>query len=264
MTLTPTYDTVLSRVQLAATLLGAGATYAVFDRTTDAVNYTTVRGASHVTVTAQNASAQDFEFPAGVATTYRVRSYNGADVLQSTQTVVNTQDLTAVWFKSISRAFLNQSNKVTEVGTITRPFRGGLFDVIGRSFPVVVSDVRGSKQLVLQVNTITDAQRDNFDYLLASGDPVFVHVPSTNVKVQSGYFAITNSSEALVGIPSDQRFFDLSLTEVAAPTAEVVPVTITWQGVKNLYPTWTALKAANATWTALKARTGVPSDVIIP
>src|SRR6266540_3869895 len=142
MSLTPTYDSVLSRIRLAATLLGASATYAVFDRTTDALNYTTVRGGSHVTVTSQNANLDDFEFPVGIATTYRVRSYNSSDVLQATFTGAITQDLTAVWFKSIAKAYLNQSEKITGVGEISRPSRSGTFEIIGRSVPVVVSDVR--------------------------------------------------------------------------------------------------------------------------
>lgn len=264
MSLTPTYDSVLSRVRLAATALGATATYAVFDRTTDALNYTTVRGGSHKTVVSQLADLDDFEFPAGIATTYRVRSYNVSDVLQQTFTGAVTQDLTSVWFKSISQAFLNQSTKITGVGDISRANRSGIFPVVGRSLPVVISDVRGSKQIALQVNTLTDDQRDDFDYLLASGDPVFVHVPSTNNKVQGGYYNIDDSGEVLVGIPTDQRFFNLQLTQIAAPTDDILPVTFSWNGVRRLYPTWDAVRAANASWNVLRTRTGEPSDVVIP
>lgn len=264
MAITATYDATLSRIRLAANALGAAATYAVFDRSTDALNYTTVRGGSAKAVATQLADLDDFEFPAGIATTYRVRSYSAANVLQNTFTVAITQDLTSVWFKSISRAYLNQSTKITGVGEISRANRGGVFPIIGRSFPVVISDVRGSKQMSLQVNTVTNTQRNNFDYLLASGDPVFVHVPSTNFKVQSGYFSIEDSAENLVGIPSDQRFFNLSLLQVAAPTAEVLATTMSWQGLRNRYPTWAAVRAANANWTAVKALTGNPADVVVP
>lgn len=424
MSLTATYDGVLSRIRIAQTALSTdGTTKADVQRSIDGLIWTTVRG-SGLSVVSGNANLDDYEFPAGIATTYRVvqyvstgsinnrnalttnmasvetdttgflarantniarttaqaahgvaslsltsvaagtmgaetskvalpiiggsytavasfrsavsaRScqvtiewYNSADVSQGTSvgssvadtttgftqvtvtgavpatavkakvivevlatgagsevhyvdkislhqgtsttwvmayTTVNiTQDLTAVWFKSISRAFLNQSQKITGAGEITRPNRSGVFDVIGRSFPVVVSDVRGSKRISLQVNTITDAQRDNFDYLLASGDPVFIHVPSTNNKVQGGYYNIDDSPESLVGIPTDQRFFNLSLTEIAAPTADIVPVAMTWQGLANRYPTWNDVVAANATWNDVLALTGVPSDVIIP
>jgi len=265
MALDATYDSVLSRVRLTTTLLGASATYAVFDRTTDALNYTTVRGGSHVAVASQVAAVtDDFEFPVGVATTYRVRSYNSSDVLQQTFTDAITQDLTSVWFKSFPFAFLNQAQKITDVGSITRTNRSGVFPIMGRSVPVVVSEVRGSRKINLQVNTITDDQRDDFDYLLATGDPVFIQAPLSNVIVPTGYFTIDDYSEVLVGIPSVQRFFNLSLTEVAAPTDDITPVTMTWNGLVNRYPTWADVIAANASWNAVLALVGEPSDVVIP
>lgn len=265
MSLTPTYDSVLSRIRLAATALGASATYAVFDKTEDGLTYENVRGGSHVTVVSQLADLDDFEFPVGTVVNYRVRSYNSSDVLQQTFTTGNiTQDLTDVWFKSFPLAFLNQSQKITQVGAITRANKSGVFQVIGRSVPVLVSDVRGSRQINLQVNAITDAKRDDFDYLLQTGDPVLIQAPLSNVVVPTGYFTITDYSENLVGIPSEQRFFNLSLTEVAKPTDDITAVTMTWNGLINSYPTWADVIAANATWNAVLALVGDPSDVVIP
>lgn len=74
MTVTLTYDAVLSRVRIAATAL-AGANVASVERSTDSVRWTTVRGASAVTVSAGALArtVDDYEFSPNVPVTYRVR-----------------------------------------------------------------------------------------------------------------------------------------------------------------------------------------------
>jgi hypothetical protein len=264
MALTYDYDSTLARIQLFGALSDGTPTYAVFDRTTDGVNYTPVRGGNHVTVKTNEADIDDYEFPAGIATTYRLRSYDDSDVLQETLTVEVTQDLTEVWFKSVTQAYLNQTQKVTGVGEISRDDRGGVFPILGRSLPVVVSDVRGSRKINLQIQAVSDEKRDDWDYFLASGDPVFIHVPSTNIYVQSGYYHITSSPEVLVGQPNPDRFFNLSLVQMAKPTDDLVPVTYSWQGLKNDYATWADVIATETDWNDVLNNVGDPEDVIIP
>lgn len=263
MALTATYDGTLSRIRLAATLLGASATYAVFDRTTDAINYTTVRGGAEVTVTGQNANLDDFEWDPGVATTYRVRSYNASDVLQQTFTDGIVQDLDQVWIKLVARPFLNRAVVVADFGPVQRPARAGVFPVVGRSFPVSVSDVRGSRRYTLEVMTESPSEASDIDLLLATGDPVFVHVPSTSA-VPGGYYAVGDTTEARTGRVSDRRTFEIPLTQIAAPGPDVVGASITWQGVMNAYADWTAVIANHTDWQDLLELIGSPTDVIVP
>lgn len=264
MTATATYDGVLSRVQLSATLLGASATYAVVDRTIDGgITYTTVRGGSHLTVTSQNAAVDDFEFPAGVATTYRFRSYNVSNVLQSTQTVAITQNLTSVWLKVPSTPFLNQAVTVVDRGAITRKSRAGLFDVVGRSTPVMVGDIASSISYQLQLLTKSAGAESNLDYLFASGEVVFLHLPSTVTGFPGGYFAVGDVSREATMRLSPNRVWTVPLTGVAAPGSDVVGPAYTWTAVLADYATWTAELAGNASWSTLLARTGTPSDVIV-
>lgn len=266
MALTATYDGVLSRVRLAADLLGATATYAVFDKDLagGAATFATVRGGTKVTVSAQNAALDDYEFPAGVQVTYRVRSFNASDVLQATFTVSVTQDLTAVWVKVVARPFLNRAVVVADRGPIERPARGGVFPVVGRSFPVAVSDVRGSKQYTLQVLTQTPAEQRDLDLLLASGEPIFVHVPAVNTRIPTGYFVVGDTAETPTLRLSQRRLFELPLIEIAAPGPDVIGASITWQGVLNAYTTWQDLLNAHTTWNSVLELIGSPTDVITP
>lgn len=180
------------------------------------------------------------------------------------QTVTVNQDLTDVWLKVVARPFLNRTVVVADKGPIGRLARGGVFDVVGRSFPVAVSDVRASKRYTLQVLTDTPAKQRDLDLLLASGEPVFVHVPSANTRVPAGYFVIGDTAEAPTLRRSDRRLFDLPLVEVAAPGPDVVGSAGTWQTVLNTYTTWLAVLDAHATWSSLLELIGSPTEVIVP
>lgn len=265
MALTATYDPILSRIRLAATLLGATATYAKFERTVDGfVTVTTVRGAAAATVSAQNASADDYEFPPGVAVTYRVTSYNASNVQQAQFTTVITQDLTQVWLKVPAAPFLNQAINVMDRSEVTRRSRSGVFDIVGRSFPVMVGDVASSIAYTLTVLTDTFTDEMDLDFLFASGEVVFVQLPSTVEYMQGGYFAVGDTSRTPVSKVSPLRVWEIPLTAVATPGPDVVGSAYTWSSALSEYATWSALIADNLTWAALLERTGTPSDVIVP
>ena len=267
MALTATYDGVLSRIRLAGTVLGASATYAVFDRTTDGIVYTTIRGGSAVTVASQNAGIDDYEWDPGVATTYRVRSYNASAVLQQTFTTVITQDLTSVWLKVPAAPYLNTPVSVFDRSEVTRRSRAGVFDIVGRSAPVAVGDVASSLSYTLGLLTATATEKSNLDYLFASGEIVFVQLPSTVDYIPGGYFSVGDTSRVPFGKGGQVaplRQWTVPLTEVAAPGPEVIGSAYTWTSVLADYASWSALIADNTTWAVLLNRTGTPSDVLVP
>lgn len=263
MALSATYNPDLSRIVLAGTALGASATYAKFDRTVDGTTYTTVRGGSHVGVVTQLASMNDFEFPAGVATTYRVRSYNASNVLQQTFTAAITQNLTTPWIKVVARPYLNRAVTITAVGEASRPARNGVFPVVGRSFPVGVADVRQSKQFSIEVMTDTPSQAEDFDLLLASGEPIFLHVPPAFPQ-PSCYALVGDTTETEPARGDPTKLFELPLTVVAPPTSDVAGSLGTWATVVSTYATWADVIAAKATWADLLQLVGDPSEVIVP
>lgn len=264
MAITATYDTVLSRIRLSANLLGATATYALFERTTNGfINTATVRGGTAVVVTTQNALLDDYEFTPGVATTYRVTSYNVANVQQAQFTVAITQDLTSVWLKVPAAPFLNTPVIVADRSEVRRKSRSGLFDVVGRSFPVMVGDIASSISYTLQVQTATAADERNLDYLFASGEVVFLQLPSTVQYLPGGYFAVGDVSRAPVSKVSPLQVWSIPLTAVASPGASVISTAYTISSMLAEYATITLVLAGNATIADLLNRTGTPSDVIV-
>ena len=265
MALDATYDTVLSRIRLAVTGASGTATYMVVDRTTDGVRYTTVRGGAAAAVSGGIGSVDDYEFPAGVAITYRARAYTAADVLTNTYTDTITQDLDAVWLKVPSAPFLNRPVTVSSAGDRTRAARRGIFDIAGRSNPVVVSDIRSSMSFDLRIRTEDADEEETLDLILGTGEILFFHLPVANKCMPGGYYS---AGDVTWGPPSSRakptRIFNIPLTGAAAPGPDVVGTTYTWASAVAEYATWTDLIADNATWADLLQRVGSPGDVVVP
>jgi hypothetical protein len=182
----------------------------------------------------------------------------------SQESTTTTPPLTQAWLKNVQRPFLNKS--VTAVGwtPVRRPSRSAVFPVIGRSMPVAVTELRGSKQYTLTIMVTSLADADEMDTILSNGSVVFLHVPA-ECPFPGGYYVIGDVEMRRGGsIRSERRFFDLPLVECAPPASSVVGTTYTWQGVLNDYATWTDLIADNATWADLLERVGDVSDVVVP
>lgn len=179
-----------------------------------------------------------------------------------------TPVITHPWIKSIARPFLSRRlPEVESVSPISRPARVGVFDVQGRSMPIAVSSVRGSRRWDLTVITQDPDEARTLDLILASGDVLYLQVPPGS-NVPSGYVAVGDSAEQRFpgqgGKPDEPRRFVLPLTEVAPPGPDVVGATVTWQTVINTYATWADVIAAHDTWADLAELIGDPEDVIVP
>lgn len=177
-----------------------------------------------------------------------------------------TPELATVWIKNLARPFLNRAVTVTDWGDIERPARGGVFEVVGRTYPVAVTDVRGSRRFELEVMAPTPADADDLELCLSPGDPVLVHVPDTpDCLVPRTLYAVigtvTISRRSRRGL---RRYFTLPLTEVAAPSPAIVGATITYQGILNAFATYADLLAGNATYEDVAERIGDPAEVIVP
>ncbi|MCW6008507.1 hypothetical protein K1W54_28780 [Micromonospora sp. CPCC 205371] len=168
-----------------------------------------------------------------------------------------------VWFKSLARPFLNMSAIVKDYSEITRPARAGVFDVVGRSLPVAVNDVRGSRRWNLEVLTQTAGEATDFDLLLASGDPLFIQVPP-DCDVPGGYVTVGDTGQSRPARKAVRRIFTLPCTEAAPPGPDVVGATVTWQAIINGFATWADVLATFPTWADVLEYVANPEDVIVP
>lgn len=213
---------------------------------------------------ATDIAAGTFTFGGGAAAISRAMAvaFRHAAYLNE-QTANLTPVLDRIWLKSVTRPFLNRAVTVVDWSPEERPSRNGGFPVVGRTLEVGVTDVAGGLvfDLDLHVSNRDDAQ--TLDYIRASGDILYLHIPA-GCEVPGGHVCVDTTSARRVRARGSSRVFTLPLRQCAAPAADVVGATSTWQTVLNSYATWAAVLAANPTWADLLARVAAPSEVIVP
>ncbi|MBB4689830.1 hypothetical protein [Amycolatopsis jiangsuensis] len=168
------------------------------------------------------------------------------------QTTTVTPVLDSAWIKNPQRPSLNRKVTVSGVSEITRPSRSGTFDVVGRTLPVAISDVQGSRRYTLTVMTRTLAEAADFDQAFASGLPVFLQAPELDAVVPTLYASVGEVTlRRGQSVRAPRRYFDLPLTECAAPASTVYGNTYTWADVVADYPSWSDVLENVATWSNL-------------
>lgn len=272
MTLTLAYDQQLSRVRVTATALPAGATTAKLERSLNGIRWELVRGGLALTVITTagppavaelDRPADDYEFAPDVENTWRLTTYDAGGVALGSETAALTPALGArPWLKAIARPYLNAPVTVQDYSEVTRPGRAGLFDVVGRSFPVAVAEVRGSSRYTLFLLTETREERRHMAAILAAGEVLLLQVPAT-ADTPAGYLHVGAATEQRTARRSERRIFALEVVEVAAPDAALVGATSTWETVRNNYAQWGDVLAAYATWADLLELIAQPEDVIV-
>lgn len=104
------------------------------------------------------ATVYDYEAPNGVDTYYRARalhSYSGEYAVSSWVTAHTSWSSSTWWLKHPTKPAMNLAVVPYSAPGISRASRQGVFNVLGRKFPVVVDGVRGGRSgtLVLEVDT---------------------------------------------------------------------------------------------------------------
>jgi hypothetical protein len=194
--------------------------------------------------------------------------FEHTDTTLSTETESITPTITGVWLKDIMKPFLNRVlGCIPNQSPITRRARNGIFPIVGRTFPIAVTDVRLARELVIEVITQTTQEREELDLIMATGDTFFIQSPPSD-PLPTMYVAVGDVSMRRPlrnrDCDNDWRVFTLPLTEVAAPASDLVGSLGTWQTVVNTYATWSDVIAAHPTWSDLLSLVGSPDEVIVP
>lgn len=262
MTVSLTYNDDLGRVIIDASGLG-GATEALVEWSTDGTHWTTVRGGSAVAVSGGEivVPLSWYEFSDNVANTIRVT----AGVTELTASITPVMD--TVWLKSLARPYLNRPVQVVQPAAMSlhRPARTGVFDIVGRSYPVAVNDVRKSKRWTMLVRTEDADEAEGVDFILASGDVLLVHVPECMAGlVPGGYVTVGDVDVGWHPLRPYRRTYTLPCIEVAPPGPEVTGALGTWQTVIDGNVDWAAVLAQYGSWADLLEAIGSGSEVIVP
>jgi hypothetical protein len=269
MALNAAYSGDLSRVQLSASDLDDSpdvATYAIVERSHNELLWVTVRGGAALPVSSGEAELDDYEFFLGAATHYRIRSFDENDVQLQEYTTNLTVSEPLVWLKSLRHPMLNLPVRPADQDDLVLADRSQALPVSGRSLPVGMSDPVGGRDHVLHLRTDSRADEDGLLLRLRVGRDFYVQVPGSGVLAD----ILPGSMHVLIGAPRKHRaggvtdvcVFALPLTEVAAPSPEVVPTNLTVGTVINTYGSISALWAAHPSIRDLWDTVGSPDDLL--
>lgn len=256
---TPTAADILYMDDMA--VIPSDASYLNVEHSLDQIVWEPVRGGLEHEVGAIELS--DYEFTNIVDNFYRAAWYDASDVLiQASASESIAAEITRVWLKSCIRPFLNQPVFTTDnVSPKSRAARNAEHAPIGRNLPIAQTDARMAFKGSIEVHCETQEERDALDYLLLTGDILFVHCPA-DFPWRSFYATVGDTDEARPGFPHS-RLFSLPLNQCAPPGPDIVGATTTWEDVVATYATWEDVVAAKDTWEDLVRRIADPSTVIV-
>ncbi|MEP7115113.1 MAG: hypothetical protein ABI862_17750, partial [Ilumatobacteraceae bacterium] len=152
------------------------------------------------------------------------------------------------WLKDLRRPSLSLRVHVETLPALVRERPRGVFSVVGRPEPVIITDVQHLSTGDLTVITLTDDEAVALEALLAADVLLFQAGPGD--RFGSRYLSIGTVTEVRLGINTDPvRQWLLPFVEVASPADfDVIIIGLTWADIIATYATWTTLGAGVATW----------------
>ena len=212
-----------------------------------------IRAGSTVTLSGGFAVVYDYEAPLDVPVSYVVTQVVPASgtPAKATSAVVTVKSFGYTWLKDPGLPSRNvRLEEVGGIAEVTRPARSGVFHIIGRSHPVVISARREGQQGDFVFTTATDAQRQDIVDLVSRGTVLLLQTPA-GYSVGSVYIHVDDVTETrLTGVGTEtSRRWTLPFTEVDRPTGlATAPLGTTWAVVKATYQDWQALKDTQMAW----------------
>lgn len=178
---------------------------------------------------------------------------------------------TGAWFKFPLRPFLNQAVNLCNWSDEVRPARGEVFQILGRSLPIAVTELRQSRQLTMTVVTVDSASAEALSLALSFGDIVYLQTPGPGVYCGLARRSYPQACYAFLGDVTIARALDgrpwyivtIPATQVSPPDYMVPGASSTWQGLINSWASWSTVIAAFPTWNDVLSWVAAPSAEIV-
>lgn len=244
-------------------------------------NFTDQQGAANSAGTNQethlwyrtNATADIETVPAGTSTwsggsaaisrarlVYMLRRDFTDQATVSITPVLPNANIKPYWIMNPSRPGQNFRCEITELSEITNAGRVGFMEVLGRSFPVAVSDVMGSDQLTFKIDAEDKKQATEYAQRLALGEPLYLLTADQSDDMGTFYFSITSLSRKPDTVRGSWTV-TVEARVVSQPNPAVYGSTFVWADVVSTYATWADVVAGVTTWSNLVDK--VSTDTII-
>lgn len=247
-------------------LTSGGYAYWGLWRVSSGGSMTPVRGSSgdlsQVAITGDVAVVEDYEAPLGVDVSYYLKLWTAPAAYRATGSdpiVIPEPPTTEVVLKDPGLP-ARQTTAVVAAGgqpEWTRKARQGVNPIRGRVRPIVISDVRTSREGTMTLVTETVQDIADMWWLLETGNTLLIQWPSLFGE-RDAYVAVGDVTEAPIVDFAEysDRTWTVPLTEVDRPIgAAVGSAGRTWQTVNDTNADWLAVVASATSW--LDVYTGV-------
>lgn len=261
-TLVANFDDSLSRVALTLTFTNTAVTVAQVVRVTSDGIETILKSGAAFTIIAGKGTIYDYEAPLDIPVSYKatqVTPTSGTPEVITSGAVQTMLSHGTSWLKDPAFPSNNlRLDYVEGVASLSRPARAGVFEIIDRSDPIVVSAKRQTASGDISFSTFTQTDYDKLVQLVNRGEILLLSTPPAygigNVYVHVG--DVGEDRVALSDASDWVRHWTLSVRVVGRPLSlTTTPPLERWQDVKTTWATWNDLYAANLTWDQVKALT---------
>lgn len=175
----------------------------------------------------------DYEAPNGTTMTYRARAlHNYSGVYAASAWVEDTEGWSSEswWLKHPDLPALNIAVRIRSFQTVARAGRQGVFQALGASYPVVVSDRRESKRGTVVLRLDSTVEQDALDALLDTAGTLLLQSPAG----QGGpdYIRVVNHQRdrAVDWADAAPSFDALEFVAVTAPSMVLFPSDVLFPG----------------------------------
>lgn len=180
--------------------------------------------------------------------------------ITSTTPVLPNANVKPYWLINPGRPGQNVRVECTDISEITNAGRTGVFEILGRSVPVVVSDVMASDEITISIDAASKQEVNDLAGRLALGDPMYFLVADPAADVDSFYFTVTDMKRRRDAANSSWTL-DITVRETGQPAPTVYGLTYIWNDVISDYATWTDVVAGNVSWSNLVDK--ISNDIIV-
>jgi len=213
----------------------------------------TWRTASEADIRTVTASSNSWQGGSAAISKARLLVLTVRDALDSGTTnlapVLPSANTNPYWLKNPNRPGQNVRVEIMDLIPTTRDGRTGVFQILGRSFPVVVSDLMTSRSFSLVIDAPSKSVAKDLEGRFAIGNPMYLQPPSGTDDVDAIYFVTTQCKVEQDEKQSLGWTVTVDAIECAMPNPAVYGDTYTWSDVIANYATWSDVIAANATWS---------------
>lgn len=201
---------------------GAAAwTMVTVERSVDSgTTWTFVRGATRAAASGNTFTIVDYEAPHSTNVLYRGQALDATTYSPFVNAGSQLQwTSTSAWLKSINSVTLNKAVTLKEAFAYEVEVRSGVFQVLGRNAPVVISDTASTRRGQLMFQTITRAQADELKALLRIGGVLLLQSPDA-WDIAEGWFVVQGYGRTHLAPEASrtaQRVWSVNVVEVDRP-----------------------------------------------